>query len=214
MAIKITTEADPTPLVRLLAGTLRRASSTSVAGRLARMKGVACIRSLDDPQAATIRFVRGDIHLVHGVADDVQVSIAMDLENDGLPGAPKPVVEGAARHPRLALSLSKVLDPPVPGWQALADSFWRDIDGHPNLPSKVLVVATDSGEKHALGDGTDTPFEVHGPSDRLTKVFTGAAFLAEEAQAGRMHVSGSLAGLIGLTQAGILSALDLDSVPS
>jgi hypothetical protein len=214
VTINITTEQNPTPLVRLMASALRRATSTSVATRMGRMNGVAAIRSFDDHQAVTIRFRRGDIDLVHGVGDDVQVSITMDLNNDGLPGAPKRDIKGALRHLRFALGLSKVLDPPVPSWQKLADEFWEQIAGQPFLPACVRVVATDSREEHNLGGGSEVPLEIHGPSDRLVKLFTRSAFLAEEAQAGRIKVSGSLAAVIALTSAGLLSALDLDSVES
>ncbi|MDP7092551.1 MAG: hypothetical protein QF448_07110, partial [Candidatus Thalassarchaeaceae archaeon] len=70
----ITTEADPTPMVLGIAAALRRSKSHKPS-LIAGMKGVAAVCSEHDPQAVTIRFSRGDVHVEHGRADDVGVAI-------------------------------------------------------------------------------------------------------------------------------------------
>ena len=55
-------EDDPTPIVMILATTLRRAEHDPQAGRAdAQGKGNVALRSTVDPQAATIRFQRGRV---------------------------------------------------------------------------------------------------------------------------------------------------------
>ena len=79
----ITTEDDPTPFVLLMANTVRR-SAAAAPGVVARLKGVAAVRSADDPQAVTLRFDRGTVHLEHGVASDADVTVTVDLATEGL----------------------------------------------------------------------------------------------------------------------------------
>jgi hypothetical protein len=201
----VTTEADPTPLVLMLANTVRRAGAANPK-LIDTMRGVAAVCSADDAQAVTLRFDRGDVHLTHGQAADVGVTITLDLANDGLPGAPKPKVSGALRHLRFALALDKALDPTLPTWQVACEEFWRLTSDRPSMPS-ALRVRDESGAELTVGDQASEPLEIHGTADRLAKMFVGMAFLLEEAQQGRMHVRGSMAESVAITAAGLDLAL-------
>ena len=202
----ITTEADPTPMVLGIAAALRRSKSHKPS-LIAGMKGVAAVCSEHDPQAVTIRFSRGDVHVEHGRADDVGVAITMDLAKDGLPGAPKPNVEGALTHLRFALSLAKVIDPPLPDWRSAADSYWAACSTRPHMPSGIIVVETDSGDRHVVGDPTTAGYEVHGPADRLARVFVGTAVALEELLKGRIQGRGPLGLAVAITDAGLALGL-------
>lgn len=204
--MSITTEDDPTPLVLILANTVRRSVAANPA-QVAKLSGVAAVRSVKDPQAVTLRFANGDVHLEHGVAPDVGVTIALDFDLDGLPQAPAPKVTGAARHPRFALGLAKVLDPPAPTLDAAAAEFWSVASSMHGMPSRLRVTATDSGASVALGADSGDVFELLGPTDRLVRILTGQAPALVEVQEGRCHVRGSLGAAAALTRATVLFAL-------
>ena len=112
--VQIALEDDPTPLVRILGAILpRSARNPALQSKLGSMRGVVALKSSVDPQAVTIRFDKGSVTLEHGVAADSGVVIEADLTRMNEPDAPKPKVRGAARHLKLALAVSKVLDPPA-----------------------------------------------------------------------------------------------------
>lgn len=197
----VTTEDNPTPLVLILANTIRRAYATNPK-LIEGMKGVAAVCSATDAQAVTLRFDRGEIDLSHGRAADAGLVITLDLERDGLPDAPKPKIKGALRHIRFALALDKALDPPLPSWQHAAETFWQLTSGRPFMPTGLRVI-DEAGVEACVGKGGDSAFEVRGSGDRLARVFVGTAFLLEEAQQGRLHVRGSMAESMALTSAGL-----------
>ncbi len=211
MATAITTEDDPTPLVLILANTLRRSVEINP-GRVAKMKGVATICSKRDPQAVTIRFNRGAVHLVHGRRDDAQITITIDFTTDGLPNSPKPKVTGALGHPRFALALAKALEPPLPDWREAAESFWLHCADLANMPSGILIVETVSAGEHVIGDPSTNGYELHGSADRLACIFTGGAFALEELISGRIRARGSLAAGVAMTNAGLALGLGKSAV--
>ena len=204
--VAITTEDDPTPLVLILANTVRRSAAANP-GQLAKLRGVAAVRSVKDPQAVTLRFDKGDVHLEHGVAADVGVTIGLDFDLDGLPEAPAPKVTGAARHPLFALGLAKVLEPPMPTLEEAATEFWAAAHAMHGMPSGLLVRATDADASVTLGDETTERFELLGPTDRLVRILTGQSPALVEVQEGRCHVRGSLAAAAALTRATVHVAL-------
>ena len=169
----ITLEDDPPPIVRVLGVTLRRAAANrSLAETIDRLEGKVALRSTKDPQAATIHFDRGAVTIRHGVATDADLVISADLDTMGHPGAPSPKVKGVARHPKLALAMSKVLDPPLEGgWRGEAERMWRAIDG-PTRPGRLHLVCTDEHDELVLGDA-DPTVELHAPAWVLAAVLSG-----------------------------------------
>ena len=187
----ITQERDAPPIVRILATSLRRAAARpDVARQLGQLRGRVALRSTVGPQAATIEFSGDAVHVTHGVAHDADLVIAGDLDTMGRPGAPKPKVTGAARHPRLALGVSKVLDAPPPGgWRAAVDDFWSWARDEPGRPQQLLTVCTDAGEgEHVVGQPGGSRVEVHGPAWALLAVFTGSDHLGAAVLEGRVQV--------------------------
>jgi hypothetical protein len=190
----VTQEEDAPPIVRILAASLRRvAARPNVAKRVGRLRGRVALRSTVGPQAATIEFSRGAVHVTHGVARNADLVIAGDLDTMGRPGAPKPKVSGLARHPLLAVGVSKVLDAPPPGgWRAAVDDFWswaHDEDGCPRL---LRVVCADDGAEHAVGQPGGSRVEVHGQAWALLAVFTGGDHLGAAVLEGRVQVVADL----------------------
>jgi hypothetical protein len=208
----ITLEEDAPPIVRVLGVTLRRAAAQPALARtLDGMNGVVALRSTSDPQAATIRFDHGAVHVTRGVHPEADIVIRADLNTMGRPGAAKPKVKGAAAHPRLALAVAKVLDPPVEGgWQAAAEDFWNWSAGRRGRPARLTVICTDDGAMRtfgAVGDPNVPGCELHGPAWVLTSVFTGGDHLAAALLEGRLHAVAdmpTISALVGVVSARML----------
>jgi hypothetical protein len=197
--VEIALEDDATPLVRILGATLQRsARRPDLEARMRKMRGVVALKSSVDPQAATMRFAKGKELVEHGVAPDRGVLIEADLLRMNDPGAPKPKVTGAARHPLLALAAGKVLDPPAAPWQDEARAFWEFARDHPRMPKAMLVVCTDDNSRLSLGD-TAPEYELYGTAHALTSVFTGGSVLGQDLLDGKLSGVGSLQHLAELT---------------
>jgi hypothetical protein len=186
--IRVAPDAPPTALG--LAATLRRAASDRRLGStMSKLHGRIAMRSDKDAQAATVRFDRGSVEVVGGVDPDAQVIITADFETLGLPGAPKPKVSGALRHPIFALRAGKVLEPKVPGgWRGAVEDFGRRADGRPGMPDPLLVVCTDDSSELRLGGDGPPAVELHGSADVLTAVFTSAVHPGQAWLAGQFRM--------------------------
>jgi len=195
----VETEDDPTPIVLILATTLRRAEETpKLAAMMRSAKGNVALRSTVDPQAATIRFGNGRVHVERGVAPDTDVTIATDVNRMADEDAPKPKVSGAATHARLALMAGKVLEPPTGPWRDEARRWWSRIEHHPATPRGIHVVCTDEQSQITLG-AEPVEFEIHGTAHRLGALFTGGTVLGQEVLDGHLYAVGSLEHLAELT---------------
>ena len=187
-------DGDAPLLVRVLAASLGRAAAQpKVARDLRRLRGRVGLRSTVGPQAATIDFAGRVVRVTHGAGPDVDVLIEGDLETMGRPGAAKPKVSGAVRHPRLALGAGRVLDAGPPGgWRGAVDMLWDWAQGDDGRPELLRVVCQDDGGEHAVGRRGGTRVEVHGPAWALVAVFTGADHLGAALLEGRVQVLGDL----------------------
>jgi hypothetical protein len=181
-------EPDAPPFVRGVAATLKRsASQPKLAARMCGMKGVLALRSTTDQQAATVTFERGLISLVSGVSPDAGLVIALD------PADPtsKPKVTGAVRHPRLALSAAKVLEPPTGTWQQEASEFWSFASSAPRMPDRLEILCTDDGSQLALGAEDGSVYEIQGSAEALVSLFSGNSIFGEDLLNGKLLAVGS-----------------------
>lgn len=202
----ITVEDDPVPIVLVLAATLRRsARDPKTAAAMAKASGAIALRSTADPQAATIRFGGGRVHVQRGVAADAGIVISTDVNAMSEPNAPKPKVEGIARHPKLALLASKVLEPPHGTWADEAQQFWAFAAGYPGVPRGMRIVCTDppgtdgnGGGELVLGDPS-AAYELHGSAHALLNIFTGNTVLGEDLFAGKVCAVGPFSETAVLT---------------
>jgi hypothetical protein len=190
--VTVTWEDDAPPLVRVLGASLRRAVvRPEVAARVQAMSGRVALCSTVAPQAATIHFDQGAVRITHGRHAEADVVIRGDLDTMGRPGAPKPKVSGALRHPRFALAVAKVLDSPsADAWPAAVDELWRWGAGQTGRPDRLRVVCSDDGLVHELGTLGGSSIEVHGPAWALLGVFTGADHVGAALLEGRVKVVG------------------------
>jgi hypothetical protein len=197
-SVVITVEPDPSPLALILASTLRRAARTpKLAATMAGASGAIALKSSVDPQAATIRLGDGVAHVVSGVRD-ADVVIEVDINRMSDPDAPKPKVTGAARHPKLALAASKILEPPARPWQLDAAEFWAFAGSHPGSPRGIRIVATDTHAEVSFGE-QPAEYELHGSEHALSTLFSGGSVLGEELVNDRLSAVGTLRHTAELT---------------
>ena len=186
-------EPDATPLVRIIATTLRASTADAdVARKAERLRGVFALRSEKDPQAVTMRFDRGRVALARGVAPDAQVVVTVDLDNMSGPDAPKPKVRGAFRHLRLALGVSKLLEPKARPWSEHAQAFWAFAGARRGMPERLRVVCLDDGTVVELGTSTGSQYEIHGSAPALVSIFSGSSVFGQDLLEGKVYAIGSL----------------------
>lgn len=198
--MRVELEPDPVPLARITASLVRRSlAAWSGGGPLARARGVIVLASATDPQAVTLRIGADCISIRRGADTDADVSITMDLGDSDA----KPKVEGAAKHPVLALAAAKLLEPPVGDWQTEADRFFESAMAHADCPRPVRLVATDvdgPARQQQWGGAGDPAIEIHGQAARLAAAMSGSAVVAEEVLNGRLFVVADLRDLSLLTK--------------
>lgn len=200
---RIDVEPDPVPIVLILAATLRRAARTpKLAAAIGRVKGNVALRSTVDPQAATLRFGKGGVTVVRGVSDDADVVIYADVNKLADEHPPKPVVTGVPRHPKLAYTVSKLLEPPHGTWQEEAQRFFAFASTRRGVPRAMRVMCTDDGSELILGEGT-IEYELHGAQHALLNVFCGNTVFGQDLLDGKLHAVGKLAFLAELTGASL-----------
>ncbi len=203
----VETEDDPTPIVLILATTLRRAEQTpKLAAMMQKANGNVALRSTVDPQAATIRFQRGRVRVERGVAADAHVTIATDVNRMADEDAPKPKVCGALTHVRLALTAAKVLEPPLGSWQEEATRFWARASAQVGMPTGLRIVGLDDGAELRLGT-EPAEFEIHGTGHRLQAVFSGGSVFGEDVLDGKLYAVGSLRHLAEITGQSLASMM-------
>jgi hypothetical protein len=198
-AVRIEVEPDPVPIVLILAATLRRAARTpKLANAIGRTSGNVALKSTVDPQAATMRFGHGGVTVVRGVSDDTDVLIAADVNTMADENPPRPKVTGAARHPMLALTVGKLLEPPHGTWQQEGQRFFTFATLNPGVPRSIRVVCTDDRSEVTFGDPPPA-YELHGSEHALLNVFCGNTVLGQDLLDGKIFAVGKLAHLAELT---------------
>jgi hypothetical protein len=161
-------------------------------------KGAVALRSNTNAQAATIRFADGVARVERGAASDADVTITTDLDAMADEHPPKPKVTGAARHPKLALAVGKLLEPPHDSWQVEAGRFWAFGGDHPGMPAGVRVVCTDDRSELVLGTNP-IEYELHGSEHALRNVFCGNTVLGQDLLDGKLFAVGALRHTAELT---------------
>ncbi len=194
----ITREDDAPPIVCVIHASLRRAASRpEVAERMNRLQGRAVLRSTVGPQAATIDFARGSVHVTHGVAADADLVISGDLDTMGRPAIAQAEGEPASPAIRGSPSVSprcwRRHRPET--WPEAVDELWSWAEGQDGRPDLLRVVCTDDGVEHVVGEPGGSRVEVHGPAWALLGVFTGADHVGAAALEGRVRVVAELAVL-------------------
>jgi hypothetical protein len=191
-AVAVSVEHDPTPLVGLIAGGLRRRlAEPEFASRTKEITGVGVIRDNSTPQAVNLRLAAGSVTIEHGAAEDADATLVVDLAG----GESEPEVSGAEKHGELVEFLEAVLEPPAVDWHEAAEGFWRVARARPGAPSGLLVRETESDEIIVFGAEKPAPYEIHGTAEALSTVFVGQLPLTEAVVQGTVFVRGGMVDL-------------------
>lgn len=196
--VDIRIEDDASPIVRLIGRTIsdavRADGAESVVGAA---EGIVAVRSHDTPQAATIAISRDAIAVSSGVFVEPDISLTVDLNGRlGLVGDPV----GADQN--LSAAALALLSPPLPDWQAAAETFWATARSVPGIPDMLVAIADgpDGLVQHVVGEGA-THYVIAGPPDLLAGIFSGADDLIAALSTGLIGVRGTLSQLSVLVAA-------------
>ncbi|MFC6064016.1 hypothetical protein [Streptomyces ochraceiscleroticus] len=196
-AVDVRIEDDASPVVRLIARTLRDAAQAGHAiDALNRSAGTVAIRSHDTPQSATITFGDNGIDVSSGVPAEPDAALTVDLNARFAPTA------DPSGDADLAAGVLRALTPPLPGWRDAAQRFWDATRSLPGIPD-VLIAVTEGPEgleQAVLGDGS-TQYLIAGAPETLAGVFSGADDLMAVLSSGALGIQGTLSQLSVMTGA-------------
>lgn len=194
---EVNVEAEATPLVRVLASTLRLALQRAETHKiLAGLEGQFTIKDLNTPRAATYTIEGEDISIRAGTSRNAKIVIEADLDNSSA----KPKIHGLFRHPLSAKRFGQLLELPLPNWADSAKRFWAATHDLPDMPEKLIVTNKLEKRNLTLGDGIET-VEIIGNSKVLEPLLAGHGILADDVMRGRLQYRGSLKHLTGMSNA-------------
>ncbi|MEU3657378.1 hypothetical protein AB0E67_32285 [Streptomyces sp. NPDC032161] len=180
----VTTEPDPTPIVRAVA-TRVRVALRDRGGRqaLQRLPGPdpIALRSASDAQHVTLTRTSRGLHV--------------DALGSGTPAAtldidPFSLTVLSANSDALAVeAVSALLDPDPPTLATAAEDFWALSSLMPGMPGLVLN-ALDTGEVVRVGP-QEEPYELHGSDMDLRRLAAGLDWLLPSIRAGRFAIKGT-----------------------
>lgn len=180
----VSTEQDPTPLVKIFANKFRKAlTDAKFANHARNFHGSFALASLKDPQSLTITVGNGKISITHGIAVNAKIIIRMDFDKPV-----KPKIEGLFRHPMLALKISKLLQFPETNWTDAASRFWDCNSTYPGMPGSIKIHCADEDRDFILGDLTDgnPDMQISGKGIDIADVFSGGTVFLQALMTGKI----------------------------
>ncbi|GAB3199115.1 hypothetical protein GCM10027062_14840 [Nocardioides hungaricus] len=183
---RVVPEADATPLVRLLTRTIRTSLAQQPDVLLAASRpSLLVVQSATDAQAASVELLDDEIRVVNGAREAADATLTVDLA--------RRLEIFAAEGPRDVVDLAEVLiRPTLPSWSEAAHDFWRVTGQDVGMP-RTLVVQNADLDDDVLALGAGLPrYVVHGTSDALAGLFTGADSFLDAVFAGNLLVQGTL----------------------
>ncbi|WP_106215564.1 hypothetical protein [Kineococcus rhizosphaerae] len=184
--VALTRDSDAPPFVRWIAHVLALNTWDSTRCSLLQgLVGTIAVATDSDQQRALITAAGGHIHVGGGESQPPKATIVLSLDSR----------EVSERVPSTGqqdvISVGEVLmQPPLPDWENLTDSFWtltRQVRGLPALS----LQETSSGCRIRLGEGPGAPYEVHGSARELSRFLAGMRFFPEAVYAGDLQIRGT-----------------------
>jgi hypothetical protein len=197
--MKVTTEADATPLVRIFAVKFAAAlQQSSYVSLLEKTAGTFSLKSKTDPQAITVKVNKDWVHLSSGVdkTSDIVIHINFDMPDD------RPKIDGLIRHPLYAMAVGKLLEFPATDWADALKSLWGEYKDYPGMPDGITAKSLDEDRQLSVGNSTE-PVYLEGRSADLAEVFSGGSPLVQ------LMYSGKIKGLYDFQHAVVLSDVTL-----
>jgi hypothetical protein len=211
--VKVTLSPDPTPSVKIIGARIARALLSPKLMAIARdQQGSFGMASTTDQQRVTVMLGNDNIHVSSGIVLGTRIVMHLDFNSDA-----KPRVEGLWRRPVFIAKASQLLEPQNGPWQEAARRFWQLIRHRPRVPTRMLLVCTDSLETLILVqeeppvEARRDCIEIHGTAKHLAGLFSGDLVLLQAVQKGQIQLVSNMEHacvLTGLTLQHLLGELD------
>jgi hypothetical protein len=171
----VTTEVNPTPLVRVFAAKFTAAlHRPNYAALMPKSQGKFSLQSTTDHQAITVTINTEALHLCRGVDRSSAVIIRLNFAN---PNA-SPKVEGLLRHPLYASAVGKLLEFPEVNWVDALKRLWDQYKDFPGMPDGITAKSTDEDRQLSVGS-SDEPVYLEGSASNLAQAFSGSSPLVQ-----------------------------------
>lgn len=201
-------EEDAPPFAAMIAGSLRdRLGDADFRRRTVELAGVGGLRARTTPQAVTLRVGGGAVSLAHGIAEDADVTVTVDLENDDA----EPEIAGGEGHEPLVEWLFALLELPTLDVRRAAERYWAVLHRMTGAPEHLTICDARGEQLAAFGAPGGFSYEIHGDSEPLLAVLCGRLPIVEAAARGLVFVRGSLPQLSVMTGAGFMLMLGDES---
>ena len=201
-AVAISCGRDAPPIVRLVAGALRRAAGRRSSAWIIRcMRGICVLESEKDSQHLSITFAKGAVHVKSGISKPAKLHITINWGKYAEPDY-KPQMKGAWLHPLFTLGLLRLLAPSASGWEEAAERFWAVASKVPFTPSKLEVNCPSQSRRLTFGEG-ETAVLVEGEATQLNRLFNGEVLLLDAMMNSKLKARGTLQHLSGLSGVGV-----------
>ncbi|MDJ0392396.1 hypothetical protein QMK17_03490 [Rhodococcus sp. G-MC3] len=179
----VTTEFDPTPLVRAVATRLRVALRSGSGWKaLEAMSVEVDLHSTSDPQRARLTRTATGMHVSSPDGPAVPV-VGIDVDELRVSGD-EPLA-GAVD----VAALSTLIEPEPPTLDIAGREFWEKVSGLPGMPGLSLN-ALDTGAAVHLGPATDA-YEIHGLEMDLRRLLAGFELFVYSLRAGKFYIKGT-----------------------
>jgi hypothetical protein len=211
--VKVTLAPDPAPLVKIIGARIARALKSPRLMAIAQdQQGSFGMSSTTDQQRVTVVLGDNDIRINPGIDPGTRIIIHLDFNSDA-----KPRIEGLWRRPLFVAKASQLLEPQNGPWQEAARRFWQLIRHRPRVPTRMLLVCTDTLETLTLEQAEPALevrrdcIEIQGGADHLASLFSGDLVLLDAVQKGQIQLVSNMEHacvLTGLTLQHLLGELD------
>lgn len=187
-AITIEVEADPTPLVKIFANKLKKASQqANFADLMKQAQGCFALKSNSDPQSLTFKIKGSKISLFSGIKPDAKIIVHTPLDETG---SQKTHVEKLWRHPLFAMHVGRLLTFSLPNWVDSAKRFWIQNKDYPGMPDSIKIKCTDEDREFILGERSEssqTEMTLVGTAKELAQFLSGDSIFIQSAMSGKLH---------------------------
>jgi hypothetical protein len=183
---QISTDPDPTPLVKIFAGKFNRGlSDTKFSQRVREFRGSFALVSTTTPQSLTITGDSQGISICSGARKNALITIRLDFDKPG-----KPQIDGLFHHPLFARKVSKLLEFPVMHWTDALNKFWEKNHNYCGMPTGINVHCNDENQGHLLGK-EPAEMQITGNAHDIANTFSGESVFVQSVMLGRLRAIAS-----------------------
>ena len=195
--MQVSTESDPTPLVKIFANKFKKAlEQPEYASAISHFSGSFALQSTADPQSITVDVQGGVISIRHGVQSTAKIIVHLNFNK---PANPK--VQGLFRHPLFSMKVSRLLNFPTLPWTVAAEQFWERNHCYPGMPKGIRITCTTDDQVLLLGEEHEVT--ITGAGDHIAEVFSGNTVFIQSFVTGKLQVDSSFEHAVVLSDVSV-----------